>query len=545
MKKRIMAMLTVLVMLLGMMPDTASAADLPPNQSGSTTSIAYGDSMYTNDGTITGVSGTLTVNNGEVLMINTMGVVTYNHNTGTVGVNRGFLEVNRGKVDENIKTIDENNGIVTENYVNGIINTNEKNVTRNYGLIKNNNYNGVITVNELNATIEKNGGTINENYGTLNENGQFGRVNYNRSNGKILKNTHIVYNNSGSVSNNTGYVYNNSGYVTTNTGTVYNTAGYVTTNTGTVYQKFNVSKPSEVTDIKYESGFQNYGGTMFFKQGNVGKLKVSMIDGYSISDIHLTNGSITKNSDGSYSVTNITAPTKLYISVTKKSPENEGMSSGDTPAYTGKEITPESAAFLPSVENSIRNLPNDKDPAWTTFSLLKAKGVPKSKRAIKLSWKPVPGATGYVIYGNKCGKKNKYEKITAAPVSGTRWIQKKLKKGTYHKYLIAAVNGDKVLAVSKTIHVATNGGKVGNNTKVTLNKKKKTLKVGKTFKLKATLKKGALKVKIHRKVAYESDNPNVATVAKNGKIRAVKAGTCYIYAYAQNGVFARCKVTVK
>ena len=93
--------------------------------------------------------------------------------------------------------------------------------------------------------------------------------------------------------------------------------------------------------------------------------------------------------------------------------------------------------------------------------------------------------------------------------------------------------------------MATNGGKVGNNTKVTLNKKKKTLKVGKTFKLKATLKKGALKVKIHRKVAYESDNPNVATVAKNGKIRAVKAGTCYIYAYAQNGVFARCKVRVK
>ena len=29
------------------------------------------------------------------------------------------------------------------------------------------------------------------------------------------------------------------------------------------------------------------------------------------------------------------------------------------------------------------------------------------------------------------------------------------------------------------------------------------------------------------------------------KIKAAGAGTCYVYAYAQNGVFAKCKVTVK
>ena len=124
-------------------------------------------------------------------------------------------------------------------------------------------------------------------------------------------------------------------------------------------------------------------------------------------------------------------------------------------------------------------------------------------------------------------------------------VQKNLKMGTYYKYLIAAVNGSKVLAVSKTIHVATKGGQVGNNTKVTLNQKKKTLRVGKTIKLKATLQKGSLKVKIHRKVAYESDNPNVAIVSKGGKVKAVGKGTCYIYAYAQNGVFAKCRIKVK
>ena len=74
---------------------------------------------------------------------------------------------------------------------------------------------------------------------------------------------------------------------------------------------------------------------------------------------------------------------------------------------------------------------------------------------------------------------------------------------------------------------------------------KATLKKGKTVKLKATLKNGTLKVSKHRKVAYETDNPNVAAVTKSGKVKAVGKGKCTIYAYAQNGVFAKCKITVK
>ena len=53
------------------------------------------------------------------------------------------------------------------------------------------------------------------------------------------------------------------------------------------------------------------------------------------------------------------------------------------------------------------------------------------------------------------------------------------------------------------------------------------------------------KVSIHRKVAWESDNLNVAKVNSKGKITAVGKGTCYVYAYAQNGVAAKIKVTVK
>ena len=46
-------------------------------------------------------------------------------------------------------------------------------------------------------------------------------------------------------------------------------------------------------------------------------------------------------------------------------------------------------------------------------------------------------------------------------------------------------------------------------------------------------------------VRYLSSNKKVATVSKGGKIKGVKKGTCYVYAYAHNGVFKKVKVTVK
>ena len=47
------------------------------------------------------------------------------------------------------------------------------------------------------------------------------------------------------------------------------------------------------------------------------------------------------------------------------------------------------------------------------------------------------------------------------------------------------------------------------------------------------------------KMRYESTNPKVATVSARGVIRAKAKGSCYIYAYAQNGVFKKIKVTVQ
>lgn len=223
--------------------------------------------------------------------------------------------------------------------------------------------------------------------------------------------------------------------------------------------------------------------------------------------------------------------------------EPEEPSGPTTPSdqnSNGTQVSP--LGNLTTLEGQVTALSENGDPAGSAFSILQLKAKKVKKTSITIGWKAVPGAAGYVIYAAPCG--TRYSKLT--DVAGTSFTQSGLKKGKYYKYFVAAHdrNGN-ILASSKTVHIATSGGKKGNTKSVRLNKKKATLKKGKTVKLKATLKNGTLKVSKHRKVAYETDNPNVATVTKSGKVKAVGKGRCTIYAYAQNGVFAKCKITVK
>ena len=70
---------------------------------------------------------------------------------------------------------------------------------------------------------------------------------------------------------------------------------------------------------------------------------------------------------------------------------------------------------------------------------------------------------------------------------------------------------------------------------------------GNKVRIKASAVAGSSKVKVkrHRSLAYESSNKNIATVTKKGVVKGVRAGKCYIYVYAQDGVMAKVKVTVK
>ena len=235
----------------------------------------------------------------------------------------------------------------------------------------------------------------------------------------------------------------------------------------------------------------------------------------------------------------------------------------ETESYTGLESEPVSFTIAPKpvekpittigkgatehqVDKFITGQKSDSDVKGSKFGLLRAKVSKVTKSSIKVTWKKVPGAKKYVVYANKCGKKYHYKKYKT--VTGTSLTQKKLKKGTYYKYMIVAIDKNgKVITASKTIHASTSGNKKkANFTGLKVNKTKLTLKKGKTYTLKATeLKKSGTKVQRHRKPAFESSNTKVVTVSSSGKLKAKKKGSATIYVYTQNGIAKTVKVTVK
>lgn len=212
----------------------------------------------------------------------------------------------------------------------------------------------------------------------------------------------------------------------------------------------------------------------------------------------------------------------------------------------------EKGASYDRADKAITNYSSEADPAGSVYGLLQLKQKKVKKNAIKVGWKKVSGAVKYAYYATNCGKKNKYVKhgiSTGTSVNFKKILGKKLKKAKYYKFIVIAIDkNNKVVSVSKTVHIATKGGKVTNNTGVKTKAKKNKVKIKakKTFKLKAKLKKPKKgKVKIHRPIKYETLNPKVATVNAKGVIKGVKKGTTSVFAYAQNGTCAKVKVTVK
>ena len=183
------------------------------------------------------------------------------------------------------------------------------------------------------------------------------------------------------------------------------------------------------------------------------------------------------------------------------------------------------------------------------FNPFFVKAVGQNK-AVKVTWAKIPGADGYYIYGSRCSEEFKKIK-TIKKASTLSFTQKKLKKGKYYKYKVAAyktISGKNyIIANSIDVHVATKGGKFADPTKIKVNKTKITVRKGKKATIKAsyTVQKGK-KHDLHiSKFRYESTNKAIATVNKNGVVKGIKKGTAYIYVYAQNGVYKKVKVIVK
>jgi hypothetical protein len=177
---------------------------------------------------------------------------------------------------------------------------------------------------------------------------------------------------------------------------------------------------------------------------------------------------------------------------------------------------------------------------------LKAKA---GKTSTTLSYKRKVQVDGYLILGGKCGED--MVELADLPAKTTSYTVKNLKQGTYYKYQVKAyriIDGKQVIIMtSKVVHSITESKTYANPTRVTTDTTSLKLEIGEseTVTSQVVLPKSK-KLKEHTAVIrYESSNKEIASVNKKGKISANSKGTCYVYAYAQNGVYKRIKVTVE
>ena len=103
----------------------------------------------------------------------------------------------------------------------------------------------------------------------------------------------------------------------------------------------------------------------------------------------------------------------------------------------------------------------------------------------------------------------------------------------------------RVMTTPKMAVASTTGGKYANPTTVYGVDSKINLSVDKTMTLKPKMKIEGKSKSILSQQRYEVSDTSIATVNSKGKLVAKKKGTCYVYIYAQNGVYQKVKVTIK
>ena len=175
-----------------------------------------------------------------------------------------------------------------------------------------------------------------------------------------------------------------------------------------------------------------------------------------------------------------------------------------------------------------------------------------NKNSITLSWKKYAGATGYDVYWSYCDGRINYKKVGTVKSGKLSMSHKKLKKDHEYKYFVAAykmVEGRKIyIARSNDVHVALKQASTTNAASIKVNRTEIALSVGKTFQLKCSLKAEDSRKDLVSHTSpfrYYTTNSKVATVNKDGVIKAKGKGVCTIYILANNGVYKKVTVTVK
>ncbi|MBQ6376459.1 MAG: Ig-like domain-containing protein [Lachnospiraceae bacterium] len=207
-------------------------------------------------------------------------------------------------------------------------------------------------------------------------------------------------------------------------------------------------------------------------------------------------------------------------------------------------VSPKDTASVSYVNSLIKKLKTDDDLKGSSYWQLKLQGTSLGKKKVKLAWKKVKGATKYYVFKGLAGsgKAPKQYKIVNGKLNCT---VSGLKAAKDYKFIVVAAKGKKVLSVSRTIYVTTDGGLYGNVTGIKKSPKRINAEVDDTYKFKGKLIQGKKKQRKIVAVRYEIKDPTVASVTKKGKVKGLKEGYTYVYAFAQNGmgVYAKVKVT--
>ena len=187
-------------------------------------------------------------------------------------------------------------------------------------------------------------------------------------------------------------------------------------------------------------------------------------------------------------------------------------------------------------------------PDYTLLAKLSASG----NTAMKLKWTDVDGAEGYDVYfGKRGGRLKNVATVTGATSHKLSGLDR---AEVYGAYVTAWVTeGGKKTAVgepSPTVYAVAGGydRKWCNPKSVSVKQSSLTLKAGKTAKIRASVagvKAGRKVLREEKPLRYYSSNANVATVSGDGKVTAIAAGKCTIWAVANNGVRTGVKVRVK
>lgn len=128
---------------------------------------------------------------------------------------------------------------------------------------------------------------------------------------------------------------------------------------------------------------------------------------------------------------------------------------------------------------------------------------------------------------------------------------KNLKQATYYKYQVKAykiIDGEKVIiATSKLVRSVTTSKTYGNPTKITTKNSSVTLAVGESKKVtyQIVLPENKKMKEYANLTRFESTDQKIATIDSSGIITAKTKGSCYVYVYAQNGVYVKIELTVK